>query len=482
MEPKIADYLNSRPLTVVSNRLPIRMAKGEDGKWVVNPSPGGLVTALNPVLKNRRGKWIGWIGCEGDDEVQKTLEDAAEDFPYDLVSLPLTQEEEDLYYRGYSNETIWPLFHDLLGYCRFQRHTWEKYEEINRRFAEYTARHNDPNNTIWIHDYQLMTVAAHLREMNVKNPLLFFLHIPFPSPDLMRRLPQAKKLLAALINYDLLGFQTRRDRDNFVDCAAEFFPEIGIRERDRYSTLFIGERRVNAGNWPISIDYNEFFEETRSKTVADAAWLFHEHFPDQRIILGIDRLDYTKGIPERFLAFERFLEKFPDMRGKAILYQVLVPSRTHVPDYQDLKHLIESEVGRINGRFSEAQWVPIHYAYRSLNRSALLAHYRAAEVALVTPLRDGMNLVAKEYCTSCVDNRGVLILSQFAGAHDELGEHALSVNPFDTEQTADAIHQAITMPEEERIRRISALREQVRTNDVHAWVRKIFEAAELVSL
>lgn len=474
----MSDLLDKRPLTVVSNRLPIRMQKEKGGDWVVNPSPGGLVTALDPVLKKRRGKWIGWIGTEADDEVPNVLKEESARYPYDLISVPLTAEDEELYYRGYSNETVWPLFHDLLGYCKFERHTWDRYKEINGRFAEYTAKNLDPESIVWIHDYQLLLAGGELRGMGVKNPLLFFLHIPFPSPDLMRRLPEEDDLIRALIAFDLLGFQTRRDRDNFVHCVCEVFPDIGVRERDEYTTLFIGDRKVNAGNWPISIDYEEFFTHTKSKTVADAAWLFHEHFPNQRIILGIDRLDYTKGIPERFLAFERFLEKYPEMHGEVILYQVLVPSRTHVPDYQNLKQLIESEVGRINGRFSMAQWVPIHYAYRSLFREDLLAHYRAAEIALVTPLRDGMNLVAKEYCTSCVDNRGVLILSKFAGAHDELGEHSLSVNPFDTERTADAIHRAITMPEEERVRRISALREQVKQNDVHRWVQRILDAAE----
>lgn len=475
------DLLERRPLTVVSNRLPIRMVKEAEKGWVVSPSPGGLVTALDPVLKRQRGKWIGWIGTESDDEVPTVLEKASEQYPYDLISVPLSEEDEQLYYRGYSNETIWPLFHDLIGYCKFERDTWDRYKEINKRFAEYTARNIDPESIVWLHDYQLLAAGHYLREAGVKNPLLFFLHIPFPSPDLMRRLPQEEELIKSLVSYDLLGFQTRRDRDNFVHSVCEVFPDIGVREREEYTTLFIGDRRVNAGNWPISIDFTEFYAHTKSKEVADAAWLFHEHFPNQRIILGIDRLDYTKGIPERFHAFELFLEKYPEMHGQVILYQVLVPSRTHVPDYQNLKNLIESEVGRINGKYSQAQWVPIHYAYRSLGRMDLLAHYRAAEIALVTPLRDGMNLVAKEYCTSCVDNRGVLILSKFAGAHDELGEFAISVNPFDTERTADAIHEAITMPEDERIRRISALRDQVRNNDVHRWVERILQAGELTT-
>ncbi len=462
-----------KKIRVISNRLPIRMSKGEGGDWEVSPSPGGLVTALNPILKKQRGKWIGWIGCESDDSVQPKLDSLAGEFPYDLTSVPLTEDEENHYYRGFSNESIWPLYHDLLGYCKFNRDDWDIYKDINRRFAEYSAHDLEPDEIVWVHDYQLMLTGEFLREQNIGNPLLFFLHIPFPSPDLFRRLPWRQEIIEALIQFDLLGFQTLRDRQNFVDCVCDLLPEVGIRNYHHHSSLFIGNRRVRAGNWPISIDFDEFYNTARSKEVADAAWVYHEHFGDRQIVVGIDRLDYTKGIPERFLAFERFLEKYPEMRSRVCFQQIMVPSRTHVPDYQDLKHLIESEVGRINGRFSEAEWVPIHDVYRSLDRNDLLARYRASEVALVTPLRDGMNLVAKEYCASCVDNRGVLILSEFAGAFEELGQHSISVNPFDTEKTADAIYQALTMPEEERVRRIQALRESVKKNDVHAWVGSI---------
>lgn len=467
-----------RHLVVVSNRLPVSMQRGPDG-WRITPSHGGLVTALNPVLERSHGTWIGWTGNEHDDDVDRALEEASAHANCHLRSVPLSHEEEDLYYRGYSNEALWPLFHDLLGYCKFDREAWEMYCTINERFADRVMETAGPDDVVWVHDYQLCLVGHYLKQKGFRNPVIFFLHIPFPSSDLFRRLPQRLELIDALCAYDTIGLHTRQDRENFVDAACWMFDDVGVRHRDRVSTLFFEGRQVQVGNWPIGIDFDEFYDHASSDEVDRESWLFHEHFEDRSIIFGLDRLDYTKGIPERMEAFARFLEKYPDMQGKVCLYQCVVPSRTHVPDYQNLKEHIEMLVGRINGRFSEAGWVPIHYAYGSLSRRELLGRYHACELALITPLRDGMNLVCKEYVTSCVDDRGVLILSEFAGAAEQLGEGALLVNPFDVDQTADAIHRGLTMPADERRRRIQQLRAVVRENDVHRWVRSIFTAAGL---
>ena len=469
---------NARHLVVVSNRLPVKMEKqGED--WQVTPSHGGLVTALNPVLQRSHGTWIGWNGAEYDDQVDRALEDASRHLPYHLKGVPLTEEEEDLYYRGYSNEVLWPLFHDLLGYCKFNADTWEMYCKINERFADRIIETAEPGDVVWVQDYQLCLVGHYLRRKGFTNPVLFFLHIPFPSCDLFRRLPQRLELIGALCAYDTVGMHTRQDRNNFVETVCYMFDDVGVRETDDTATLFFGERRLKVGNWPISIDFDEFHDMARSEEVAKESWLFHENFEERKIIFGLDRLDYTKGIPERLEAFERLLEKYPDMHGDVSLYQCVVPSRTHVPDYQNLKDHIEMLVGRINGRFSKAGWVPIHYAYRTLNRRELLGRYHACELALITPLRDGMNLVCKEYVTSCVNDRGVLVLSEFAGAAEQLGEGALLVNPFDTEGTADTIYRALKMPKSERLERIQGLREVVRKHDIHRWVRSIFTAADL---
>jgi len=458
-------------LVVVSNRLPIIVGQQEED-WEIAPGSGGLVTALSPILKSRNGLWIGWPGCGEEAPLDELFARFSQEHNYRLHPVPLTETEVEKYYLGFSNETLWPLFHDLLGHCHFSQENWLAYVEVNRRFAEAILQVATADDLIWVQDYQLAMVGAHLRQMGVRQSLAYFLHIPFPSPDLLRRLPWKIELLQALLKYDLIGFQTLRDRRNFTNGVLAFLPGAEVLSRQRHYTLIKWKNRViKTGHFPISIDFDQFDADARSTEVADAAWYLHEKFQDHQLILGIDRLDYTKGIPERFLAFERALHKYPDLHKNLSLLQVVVPSRTLVPEYQTLKEELDGLAGRINGHFAEPGWTPIHYQFRSLDRVQLLAYYRTSEIALVTPLRDGMNLVAKEYCACSVDHDGVLILSEFAGAADQLGKEALLVNPYDIEETADAIYRAFTMEPEERRRRMHRLRAQIRRNDVHRWAR-----------
>ncbi len=468
---------SEKRLVVVSNRLPIVIGQEEE-QWTITPGSGGLVTALTPLMKSSRGMWIGWPGCGEEAPLQELFDDFGREQGYRLGAVPLSEEEVERYYQGFSNEALWPLFHDLLGFCRFSLENWQTYREVNRRFAEVVAAESPPgsDDVIWVHDYQLALVGAGLRELGADQALGFFLHIPFPSLDLYRRLPWKTEILRALLEYDLIGFQTLRDWRNFVQCVTALVPGVEVLARQRNQTLLnVGGRQVKVGHFPISIDFNEFHQEAQSRNVAEAAWYLHENLEGRQLVLGVDRLDYTKGIPERFLAFERALEKYPDLRQKVSLVQVVVPSRTLVPDYQNLKELLDQTAGRINARFAESGWMPIHYLFRSLDRTQLLAHYRTSEIALITPLRDGMNLVAKEYCAASVDHNGVLVLSEFAGAADQLGRGALLVNPYDIDGTADAIYRAFSMEPEERRRRMEQLQGQVRRNDVHRWMRRFLD-------
>jgi len=471
----------NRRLLVVSNRLPI-VIEGHEEEWQISPGSGGLVTALSPVMKSNEGIWIGWPGCGEEAPLDELFERFGSEQGYHLGAVPLSADEVDKYYFGFSNETLWPLFHDLLGHCRFSLDNWLVYQKVNDRFAEVTAATSRPDDFIWVHDYQLMLVGERLRQNGIQNPLAFFLHIPFPSHDLFRRLPWKDSIVRSLMAYDLIGFQTLRDRRNFVNCVTSMMPDVEIITRKRHHTLLRhGDRVVKVGHYPISIDYNDFHEGARTKDVEEAAWFLHENLQGRQLVLGLDRLDYTKGIPERFLAFERALEKYPELRKRISLLQIVVPSRTLVPDYQNLKELLDQLAGRINARFSEQGWIPIHYVFRSLERVQLLAHYRTSEIALVTPLRDGMNLVAKEYCASSVEGNGVLILSEFAGAADRLEKGAILVNPYDIDGTADAINQAFIMSTEERKRRMGLLQAEIRRNDVYRWVEKFVKSFETTS-
>ncbi len=472
---------NNKRLIVVSNRLPIVISKDDNG-WQIRPGSGGLITALDPILQQNQSLWVGWPGAGEEAPVQELLDWFGTEQGYKLVGVPLSKEDIKHYYWGFANGTLWPLLHDLLGYCKFDQQDWLTYVAVNKKFAEVIAKLIQANDIIWIHDYQLSMVGSVLRKMEFQLPLAYFHHIPFPSFDLLRRLPWRMEYTEALLAFDLIGFQTLRDRRNFISTVVNLLPETSVLRRMRnYTLLKYGKRIIQVRNVPISIDFNQFNDAAQSQEVKDAAWYLHENLQERQLILGIDRLDYTKGIPERFLAFERALEKYPELRDKVSLLQVVVPSRTLDPDYQNLKEQLDQMSGRINSRFGHSGWIPIHYIYRSLDKIQLVAHYRTSEIALITPLRDGMNLVAKEYCACSVDDNGVLILSEFAGAADQLGEMALLVNPYDIEKTADTIYQAFTMPFAERQKRMQWLRIQVQRNDVHRWLNSFMSALETVN-
>jgi len=466
-------------LVAVSNRLPVSVKRSKDG-WEVKPGSGGLVTAMAPVLSNRGGLWIGWPGAyveNFDENIRKSLQDASGETGYSLAPVNLTEDEVDEYYRGFANEVLWPLFHDLQTRCNFVPEYWYTYEKVNRKFAKAIASQTGESDYVWVHDYHLMTVGRHLKEMGKKRSTGFFLHIPFPSIDIFMKLPWRKHILESLMEYELIGFQTMRDRRNFVQCLQHLCQNVKVSGRGAVVSVNFRGRQVRVGAFPISIDYNAFSERAASGEVADRAWYIHEQLPDRTIILGIDRLDYTKGIPERLHAFRMALQRYPELREKITLVQVVVPSREDVPEYQALRSEIERLVGQINGSLTRHGWVPIHYLYRSLEKDELLAYYRLSEIGLITPLKDGMNLVAKEYCTCSLEENGVLILSEFAGAAAQMKRDALIVNPYDIEGVAEAIYKAWKMPREERRQRMGRLREIVRNYDIFRWVDSFLLAA-----
>ncbi len=466
-------------LILISNRLPFALEPAEDGQWIVTPSPGGLVSALGPVLRGRGGTWIGWPGVAGEIPDAAAAE-ATRDAGYEVVPVALSEAERDEFYYGYSNEVIWPLFHDLQSFCHFEPAFWETYKAVNERYAEAIARHCQPGDFIWVHDYHLMYVAQALRERGVHAALTFFLHIPFPPYDIFAKLPQQQRLLRALLQFDLLGFQTRRDLRNFLQCVRRVMPEGNLLPSRKLQVIRFDKRKIRAGRFPIGIDFESFEKGAVSEEVARRARELRAAFPGCQLMLGVDRLDYSKGIPERLRAFRDALERYEELRGRVVLIQNVVPSRVEIPRYHEFKDRIDRLVGDINGRFSTDTWLPVHYRFRSLDRDDLLAHYRACEIALVTPLKDGMNLVAKEYCACCVDKNGVLILSQFAGAAEQLKRGALLVNPYDVEQVADTILKAFRMSRAERSARMKRMRRAVSNENVFRWVDSFLTAGSRV--
>ncbi|HEU4990207.1 MAG TPA: bifunctional alpha,alpha-trehalose-phosphate synthase (UDP-forming)/trehalose-phosphatase [Gemmatimonadaceae bacterium] len=458
------------PLVVVSNRLPFR-AERSGGRLHFTRSPGGLVSALEPVLRERGGVWVGWPGIPRED-----LERATADFPRDpnvrYEPVPLSAHEVGQFYGAFSNRTLWPLFHYFVGTTRIDATAWRAYDAVNARFAERAAAFARSGALVWVHDYQLLRTPQHLRHLVPDARVALFLHIPFPATDVFRVLPWSRLILRGMLGADVVGFQVESYADHFLGAAARL---LGCDVDRGTRRIEYDGRTISVTADPISIDA-EYITRLAEKTGPRAR---HGEHPLE--ILGVDRLDYTKGIHERLLAVERLLERWPEYRRRIVFTQLMVPSRERVAEYSDLKRQIDETVGRINGRFSEGGWAPIRYLVRSLPPEELVPLYRSADVALVTPLRDGMNLVAKEYVMAQVSLTGVLVLSELAGAAEELQE-ALVVNPFDVDAVAAALHRALSMPADERHARMSALRDRVRTHDVHAWVRDFLAETDRAAL
>ncbi|HLU67523.1 MAG TPA: trehalose-6-phosphate synthase [Kofleriaceae bacterium] len=458
-------------LTVVSNRLPVALQRDAQSRWTAARSPGGLVSALDPVLRRKGGRWIGWAGVAAEECDEATasavLAELAGDF--DLEPVPLARRDVELYYHGFSNSVVWPLFHGLVDRCRFDARTFTAYGEANQRFARRLASGMDDGEVAWVHDYQLMQVGPMVRRERPGACLGFFLHIPFPAPDELRRLPWWREVMDALLSYDLVGLQTARDLRAFGACVAEL---VGV-EPEREGALLrvpLGSRTVTAAAFPIGIDAAGWSQLAGSPEVERRMSDLRRQIGPQAVLLGVDRLDYTKGLIERVAAYERLLEEHPELRGQVVLVQVVVPSREAVPDYAALRAELDRRIGRVSGRLGTPGWTPIRYVYGGVPAPELAALYRMADVALVTPVCDGMNLVAKEYCAAQVDEVGALVLGERAGAAEQLGPAgAVLVPPGEVGRTAAAIHQALTMDVRGRRARMAAMRRVVADATVFRW-------------
>ena len=465
-------------LVVAANRLPVDRVvlddDGPDGEPVVEwrRSPGGLVTAMESVMHGREGAWVGWAGEPGE---------APEAFQQDgmhLHPVALSAEEVRDYYEGFSNDTLWPIYHDVIVPATFHRAWWSAYQKVNHRFAEAVAAVAAEGGTVWVHDYQLQLVPAMLRRTRPDLRIGWFDHIPFPPVELFAQLPWRRQIVEGLLGADFLGFQRVADAENFLRCCRRL---LGLSTKGDTVTFQPRghdqqRRTVRASSVPISIDFRGLAELARSPEVTARAKEISESLGHPEVLmLGVDRLDYTKGIGQRLKAYEELLHDGALDPGKVTLIQVATPSRERVEAYQRLRVEIEQTVGRINGEFAGIGETAVHYLHHSYPREEMAALYQAADVMLVTPLRDGMNLVAKEYVTCRYDNGGALVLSEFTGAWNEL-THAYICNPHDVEGMKHTILAAIHAPDAEKRRRMRALRRRVASNDVQRWAARYLES------
>ncbi|SFV33839.1 bifunctional alpha,alpha-trehalose-phosphate synthase (UDP-forming)/trehalose-phosphatase [Thermoflavifilum thermophilum] len=464
--------LTERRIIIVSNRLPVKVVINKSGQFQLQPSEGGLATGLSSVYKRNDNLWIGWPGAFLDERQRAQVQPLLE--AEKLLPVYLTEEEIAAYYEGFSNETLWPLYHYFPSYTLYKKDDWEMYCAVNRKFAEHVLRVAREEDIIWVHDYQLCLVPELIRQQLPNVTIGFFQHIPFPDFEIFRLLPWRKEILKGLLGADLIGFHTLDDTKHFIaSCSRLLNLEVMMNR------IVVEGREVMVDTFPMGIDFEKFQQWARKERTLQNERRLRSLVGSLKIMISVDRLDYSKGILNRLEAFEQLLDRYPHMRGKISFIQLVVPSRDQVPQYRWLKDEIDKKVSSINSRFSSFGWTPIYYFYRSFQMDMLSALYKTADIAMITPMRDGMNLVSKEYIASKIDPRGVLILSEMAGASKEL-LHAIIVNPNDIEAMVDALLQAIEMPEEEQVYRIRAMQEIIAKYNVYHWVNLFIETLEEV--
>jgi len=447
---------------IISNRLPVKIEQ-ENNELVYKASEGGLATGLNSVFKQGNNLWVGWPGLaiekSQEEEVHSNL------IKQHMKPVFLSTEEIEDFYEGFSNETLWPNFHYFNQYTVYKEELWLAYQRVNQKFAEIVSEELEDDDTVWIHDYQLLLLPQLIRAISPNATIGFFLHIPFPSYESFRLLPWRRELLNGMLGADFLGFHTYDDMRHFLSSVNRL---AGLGNSN--GTIKVKNRLIKADALPMGIDYEKYAASAQDPETLAREARYRESIGTVKLILSIDRLDYSKGIPQRLRAFELFLSKYPDFKEKVSLFMVVVPSRDSVSKYKQLKEEIDLLVGRINGQFSKLNWTPIHYFYRSFPLPALSAFYRISDVALVSPMRDGMNLVCKEYVASRLDKKGVLILSEMAGASKELSD-AIIINPNDIHQLVEAMHKALTMPEALQIESMTSMQKSLKRYNIHAWVK-----------
>lgn len=456
-------------LITVSNRLPVTVSI-ESGRAKVKRSTGGLATGLRRVVTGENSLWIGWPGdCSGLDATQ-TVDLAEQLACLNTVPVSLSAKEIQIFYEEISNGVLWPICHDRIDRLPLRIEGWDTYERVNQRYADAVVEHWRPGDIVWIHDYQLLRVPRLLRQRIPDARIGFFLHVPFPNPEVFFTLSVRRWLMEGVLGADLVGFHTRRYRGHFTGALRRLF---GLEMDPATGRIGYDNRDVTLGIFPMGIDAEHFGERSMGRDVSAKTLELKQ--PGVRLLVGVDRLDYSKGIERRLLSFEQLLLRHPEWRGRVRLVQIAVPSRGQVRAYRRFRTDVEALVGRINGELATPSWTPIHYIHRAVSPTTLVALYRAADVMLVTPVRDGMNLVAKEFVACRGDEDGVLVLSEFAGAADELRD-ACIVNPYDVDGVAEVIHRALSEPGTDRRARMRRLRAQVFGHDVHRWAAEFVAA------
>ena len=466
---------------IVSNRLPIKISKVNNSFKFI-PTSGGLATGMNSIHKNKNSLWIGWPGIS-QDEVDSKSFDTINKKLHKSGYCPVHLSSNDIndFYYGLPNNCLWPLFHYFIEYSLFDNLQWEKYKEINKKFSDCVLSNLGENDTVWIHDYQLMLCPKMIKDKRPDIKIGFFLHIPFPSFEIFRTFPRRKELLQGILGSDVIGFHTYDYQRHFLSSVKRI-----LKLDVNFNNVIYNYRKILINTFPMGIDFKKFNDAAlnhkkqkkhEKSEIRKQLELHKKGSSESKLILSIDRLDYTKGVINRIKAFEIFLDKYPSYFEKVRLIMLMVPSRSDVPEYKKLKKQTDELVGRINGKFATVNWTPIWYYYRAMDFHDLIDLYMLSDIAMISPLRDGMNLVAKEYVSTRIDNDGVLILSEMAGASKELYE-ALLVNPFDLDSMANSLYKALNMPLKEQEKRNLSMQKRIKTYNVKFWAQEFINSLE----
>ncbi len=471
-------------ILIVSNRLPLQINLDKES-ISIKPSVGGLATGIKSIYKSFESLWIGWPGIVDEEINSKVRSDIISAIKKEkCLPVFINRKDMDLYYFGFSNKTIWPLFHYFTQYVDYNKDFWNSYIQVNEKFAEVILKNIEGIDKIWIHDYHLLLLPKLIKEKHKDISIGFFLHIPFPSYEVFRILPWRKEIIEGMLGADLIGFHTYDYERHFLSCVRRLLGREVVLNQ-----INLENRVVKVDAFPMGIDYDKYYNSAiklQQKSVKDKSKIRQEidkHFlmsPERKLILSIDRLDYSKGISNRLIAFEYFLDKYPEYREKVTLILLAVPSRIYVEQYMNMKREIDELVGKINGKYATINWTPIWYFYRTLSFEDLIELYSSCEIALITPIRDGMNLVAKEYIASQINDKGVLILSEMAGAAKELNE-AIIINPNNKEEIADALKEAINMPDQEQKNRINIMQNILKRYSIIKWAQDFINSLDNVS-
>ena len=464
-------------LILVSALLPVTVKEIKRGEYEVNISPGGLITTLVQSVKGKNVRWFGWYGFKKHSKkIEELIVESGKERGLDLQPVSLSEDEVENFFNMFSNGVIWSLFHTFVQYCRFNEEYWHYYKKVNEKFAQRIIRFIKRNTVVWVHDYHFFLLPQYIKSKK-KVRINFFLHIPFPSPELFLKLPWRKEIIDGMLSFDFIGFHTEIDKRNFIESVRCIYP-VKERKHVYYTDLHVRDKRVRVASIPISIDFKKYEETAKGKDVESIYREIRKKYKETFLILSIDRIDYTKGLVEKLNGYKRFLEKYPEYRRKTVMLVSTAPNIKKLPEYELLEKEFHHRIAEINGTIGTEDWRPVLFINKRLSFNELIAYYRASDICFITPIRDGLNIVCKEYAASNLDLRGAIILSEFAGASTEIGEYVYLVNPYDTENMADTIKKVLEDDKEVKRKKMEDLREHVSKFNIYWWSDTYFKLSE----